>query len=59
MRELTAKEIDQVNGGILPVVMFGVALGSKFTATSLAGWAFSSAGLIGATYQAAKYLGSN
>ena len=55
MRELTMKEVDEVDGGVLPLVMLGIAIGSKFTATSLAGWAFGSAGLIGATYYAMEY----
>jgi lactobin A/cerein 7B family class IIb bacteriocin len=56
MRELTVEEVKQVDGGILPIIAFGVALGGKLTATSLAGWAFGSAGLIIGTYEAAKYL---
>lgn len=56
MRELTQDEIKQVDGGVLPLIAFGVALGGKLTATSLAGWAFGSAGLIIGTYEAAKYL---
>lgn len=40
MRELTQEEINQVDGGILPLIAFGLALGGKLTATGLAGWAF-------------------
>ncbi len=56
IRELTLDEINEVDGGILPLLMFGIALGSKFTAGGLVSWAFASAGLIGATYAAGEYL---
>ena len=56
MRELTQEEIEQVDGGFLPLIGFGLALGGKLTATGLGGWAFGSASLILGTYQAAKYL---
>ena len=57
MRELSQDEIEQVDGGVLPLIGFGIALGGKLTATSgLASWAFGSAGLIYATYGAAEYL---
>lgn len=57
IRELTANEIEQVDGGILPLIMLGIAIGSKLTAGGLASWAFASVGLIGATYAAAEYWG--
>ncbi len=56
MRELSKEEIKQVDGGVLPLIAFGLALGGKMTATGLAGWAFGSGGLILATYSAAVYL---
>ncbi len=59
MRELTQEEINQVDGGILPLIAFGLALGGKLTATGLAGWAFGSAGLVLSTYMAAAYLSDN
>ena len=56
MRELTQNEIEQVDGGILPLIAWGLAVGGKVVATNLAGWAIGSAALIVATYQAAEYL---
>ena len=56
MRELTDNEIEQVDGAILPLIAFGLAVGSKLIATNLVGWAIGSASLIVATYQAADYL---
>ncbi len=56
MRELTKNEIEQVDGGFLPVLAWVIALGGKLVATNLAGWAFGSAALVIGTYQAADYL---
>jgi hypothetical protein len=57
MRELSDAEIDEVQGGIAPVIGFGVALASHASGFSgVAGWALSSIGLIGATYGLAEYL---
>ena len=59
MQELSVQEMDQVSGAILPLIGFGIALVSKVGgATSVVAWAASSAGLILATYEAAKYLGN-
>ncbi len=59
MRELTVQEMDQTSGGILPLIGFAVALVSKVGGSAgVVTWAASSAGLVLATYQAAKYLGN-
>ena len=60
MRDLQLEEIDQVNGGIgltIAPIGFGIALGSKFTAVGLTGWALGSAGLITATMGLAVAIG--
>ncbi len=56
MRELTQNEIEQVDGGFVPLIAWALALGGKLVATNLAGWAFGSAALVIGTYQAADYL---
>ncbi|MDP6377510.1 MAG: class IIb bacteriocin, lactobin A/cerein 7B family [Pseudomonadales bacterium] len=55
MRELTANEIEATTGGVLPIVGIGIAIASKLSATGLAGWALSSAGLILSSYQVAEH----
>lgn len=56
IRELSRDEIDNVSGGIAPLILFGAAVVGKLTATSFAGWASASVGLVGSTYYAAKYM---
>lgn len=57
MRALTEREVEQVSGGIVPVVLFGAALVSKVAGGGgLVAWAASSVGLIGATYYMAEYF---
>ena len=59
MQELTVQELDQASGGILPLIGFAIALVSKVGgSTGVVGWAASSAGLVLATYEGAKYLGN-
>ena len=59
MQELNLNEIEQANGGILPVVGFALAVAGKVGGSSGAiGWAVSSASLVLSTFEAAKYLGS-
>jgi lactobin A/cerein 7B family class IIb bacteriocin len=59
MRELTETEIDSVNGGILPLIGFGLALAGKaFSSAGVFGWAVNSAGLILASYSLGDYMRS-
>ncbi len=59
MRELNAQEIEEVSGGFLPLVAFGLSFAGHIAGFSgpLA-WAISSAGLIASTIGAAMYLDS-
>ena len=57
MRELTADELDEVSGGILPLVGFGLALAGKVMgSTGVAGWAVGSASLVLGSYSMAEYF---
>ena len=59
--QLTDEQIDIVNGGILPVVGFGIALASHVgvggAATTVTGHILSGVGLGIATFGLARYLG--
>ena len=61
IRELSASELDEVNGGILPVIGFGLALASHVgvggAATSVLGHVMSGVALGMATYGLARYFG--
>ncbi len=58
MRELTIQEREEVSGGILPLIGFGLALAAKaMGGGGVVGWAIGSASLILATYQMAKAYG--
>lgn len=59
MRTLSAQEMDQTSGGILPLIGFGLALAGKLAGSAgVAGWAVGSASLVLATYEGANYLDS-
>ena len=60
MQELTEQEIEEVTGGILPLIGFGLALGGKVIGSAgVGGWALSSASLILAAYSAGVWLGDS
>ncbi len=56
MRELNSSEIDEVSGGIVPLLGLAVAAYSQFTATSFVGAMVARAGLGLAVYSAGEYL---
>ncbi|WP_163932581.1 class IIb bacteriocin, lactobin A/cerein 7B family [Paraferrimonas sp. SM1919] len=60
MRELNLNEIEEVNGGIVPIIGFGIALASHVgvggAATTLTAHFLSGAGLALATYGLAEFL---
>ena len=56
MRELTTDEIERVNGGVLPLIGFGLALlGKGMGSAGVFGWAVGSASLILSSYSLAEY----
>jgi lactobin A/cerein 7B family class IIb bacteriocin len=56
MRELTSDELEQLSGGVVPVIAFGAALAGHMSGFSgVAGWAISSVGLVTASYGLAEY----
>lgn len=58
MRELTLRERDEVSGGFLPLIGFGLAVAAKAVGGGgVAGWAISSASLIAASYGLAAAYG--
>ena len=58
MRELTIQEREEASGGILPFVVFGLAVAGKaIGGGGVAGWAVGSASLIIASYQLAEAYG--
>ncbi|MCZ6643193.1 MAG: class IIb bacteriocin, lactobin A/cerein 7B family [Gammaproteobacteria bacterium] len=59
MRELNAQEIEEVSGGFLPLVAFGLSFAGHLAGFSgPITWAISSAGLILSTIGAAMYFDS-
>ncbi|WP_028773937.1 class IIb bacteriocin, lactobin A/cerein 7B family [Shewanella waksmanii] len=60
MQELTKNEIEQVNGGAVPVIAAGLALASHIgvggSATTVLGHVMSGAGLALATWSFAEYM---
>lgn len=59
MQELTQDEMSAANGGVLPVIGFGLALGAKAAGSGgVATWAISSASLVLASFELGRYLGS-
>lgn len=58
MQELTMNEIEQVDGGIVPVIGAGIALASHLGSASLGAHLLSGAGLIVGTYGLMEYLSS-
>ena len=58
MRELTLQEKEEVGGGILPLIGFGLAVAGKAAGGGgVVGWAISSASLILASYSLGVYFG--
>ena len=57
MRELNTEEMDEVSGGVLPIIAWGLAIAGH--AAGFSGpvtWAISSAGLVASTYAAAEFM---
>ena len=60
MRELNAQEVEEVSGGFLPLVAFGLSFAGHLAGFSgPVTWALSSAGLLASTFAAAAYLNAN
>ena len=59
MKELTTEEMEQANGGWLPLVGLALAVAGKLTASGPASWAIGSAGLVLTTYQVAQHYGGH
>lgn len=60
MRELTSQEIEEVNGGAIPVIVGLVAAAASHAgARSLASYAITRIGSMGAMYSAAQYFGGS
>lgn len=56
MRELTEAEVEEVSGGIVPVIAFGASLAAHMSGFGgVAGWAISSVSLIASSYSLAQY----
>jgi lactobin A/cerein 7B family class IIb bacteriocin len=62
IRELTTGELDEVNGGIIPIIGFAIALGSHIgvgsVTTGITGHLMTSFGLGMATFSMASYFHS-
>lgn len=59
MQELNYDELEAANGGVLPVIGFGLALAGKAAgSTGVTTWAISSASLVLASFELGRYLGS-
>ena len=57
MQQLTAQEMDQAGGGILPLIGFGLALAGKLGGSAgVVSWAVGSASLVLASFELARYL---
>ena len=57
MRELTLQEKEEVGGGILPLIGFGLALAGKLVGGGgVTTWAIGSSSLILASYGVADYF---
>ncbi len=56
IQELTMEEVQQVNGGIAPVIGMGIAVASHLGSASLGAHLLSGAGLIVGTYGLMEYL---
>lgn len=56
MRELNREEVDQVNGGVAPLIGAAVALYSHFTATTFTGAMVARVGVAVAVYSVGEYL---
>ena len=56
MRELNVNEIEQVNGGIVPIVGFVAAMGGHMMARSMAGYVISRVSTVTAAYGLAEYF---
>ena len=57
MRELTETEIDEVSGGFLPIIGFGLALAGKALGSAgVYGWIVGSASLILGSYSMGAYF---
>ena len=56
MRELTIKELQEVNGGLLPLLALGYSIVTGTAVRSAAGYVASRAATIYATYTAAESM---
>lgn len=56
MKELTQSELNEVNGGIAPLIGAAIAVYSHFTATTMTGAVLSRVGLAVAVYGVGEYL---
>lgn len=56
MKVLTQREINEVDGGIAPLIGAAIAVYSHFTASSLTGAVLSRVGLAVAVYGLGEYL---
>ena len=62
MRELTLNEMEEVSGGVLPVIAFGLALAARVgfgvATTNVVGHIGAGVGLGIATYSLCEYMGA-
>lgn len=56
MQELTKNEIEQVNGGIIPVIGFAAAVASHTMARTMGSWVVSRVGMIAGAYGFTEWL---
>jgi len=57
MRELTVNEVQNVNGGILPILAAAYAIATGTAVRSLGGYVIQRAFALYAVYSAAEYYG--
>lgn len=58
MRELNLQEVEQVNGGILPLAAAAYSLATGTAVRSVGGYVLNRAASVYAVYSAAEYYGS-
>ncbi|MFT6413708.1 MAG: lactobin A/cerein 7B family class IIb bacteriocin [Glaciecola sp.] len=57
MQELKFEQVEDVNGGIIPVIAFAGAMAGQFMARTVAQYVVAKVGTITATYGLMEYMG--